>query len=215
MCVAHPAEGADGGISLANVPDLTADEWTELVERLTLHAFSRLRRLHWRGIPGSLGGKAPGGIEADDLAQSAIVDVINGNRTWDPKANPDFLKFLESVADSKVSHLVEAVENRKTRRLGPANAGEESSDAYQVAARGPSPADLVANRESAERYRTAVITCLEGDDLAYSILECLEAEIVRPSEIAEMLEISVTKVNNALKRMRRKLSELTNGKKKR
>jgi DNA-directed RNA polymerase specialized sigma24 family protein len=214
-CLAHPTDGADGGSKLANVPELTADQWTELVERLTLHASSKLRRLHWRGVSGSLGGKTPGGIEAVDLAQSAILDVIEGKRTWDPQADPDFLKFLQGVVDSKVSHLVEGLENRKSRRLGPASAGDENSGAYEVEASGPSPAELVVNRDSAETFRAAVIKCLEGDDLAYKVLECLEAEYTKPSEIAEMLGISVADVNNAQKRLRRKLDQLTNGKKKR
>jgi hypothetical protein len=174
--LAHPTDGADGGSELAKVPDLTTDQWTELVERLTLHASSKLRRLHWRGVSGSLGGKIPGGVEAADLAQWAILDVIEDKRAWDPEADPDFLKFLQGVVDSKVSHLVEGVENRKSRRLGRASAGDESSDAYEIEARGPSPADLVANRETAEKFRTAVIKCLEDDDLAYKVLECLESE---------------------------------------
>ena len=198
--LAHPTDGADGGCKLANVPELTADQWTELVERITLHAsFEALRRLHWRGVSGSLGGKTPGGIEAADLAQWAIVDVIEGKRTWNPQADPDFLKFLQGVVDSKVSHLVEGLENRKSRRLGSASAGDESSDAYDVEASGPSPAELVANRDSAEKFQSAVIKSLEGDDLAYKVLECLEAEYTKPSEIAEMLGISVADVNKRAK----------------
>jgi RNA polymerase sigma factor (sigma-70 family) len=196
-----------------NVPELTSDQWTELVERLALHASSRLRRLRWRGVPESLGGKTPGGIEAADLAQWTIVDVIEGKRKWDPATDPDFLKFLQSVVDSKVSHLVDAVENRKSRRLVPASADDESSDAYELEAGGSTPADLVANRESAEKFRASVLKCLEGDDLAYKVLECLDAEYTKPTEIAEMLGISVADVYNAQKRMRRKLDELTNGKK--
>ena len=55
------------------------------------------------GILGSRGGMAPGGIEAADLAAAAIVDILEGNRVWDPKAHPDLLNFLRSVVDSKVS----------------------------------------------------------------------------------------------------------------
>jgi DNA-directed RNA polymerase specialized sigma24 family protein len=213
--LAHPTDGADGGSKLANVPELTADEWTEVVERLSLHASSKLRRLHWRGVSGSIGGKTPGGIEADDLAQWAIFDVIEGRRTWDPRADSDFLKLLQGVVDSKVSHLVEGLENRKSRRLGLASAGDESLVAYEVEASGPSPAQLIANRDSAESFRAAVIKSLEGDNLAFKVLECLEAEYTKPSEISEMLGISVPDVNNAQKRLRRKLDDLTNGKKKR
>ena len=43
----------------------------------------------------------------------AIGDVLDGTRAWDPEAHPDLLKFLRSVVDSKVSHLVREVENRQ------------------------------------------------------------------------------------------------------
>jgi DNA-directed RNA polymerase specialized sigma24 family protein len=190
-------------MSLVNVPQLSDDQWTELVERLTLHASCKMLRLYWRGILGSRGGMAPGGIEAADLAAAAIVDVLEGNRVWDPKAHPDLLNFLRSVVDSKVNHLVEGVENQKTRRHAATNSGEEGASAYQVAGREPVPADFVANRESADKLRSSIFKALEGDEIAYNVFECLDAEITKPSEIAQMLGVPVTDINNAQKRLGR------------
>ncbi len=203
----YPAAEPMGGMSLVNIPQLSDDQWTELVERLTLHASCKMLRLYWRGVLGSRGGMAPGGIEAADLAAAAIVDVLEGNRVWDPKAHPDLLNFLRSMVDSKVSHLVEGVENQKTRRLVAPDSGEEAVAAYQVAGREPDPADFVANRDSAERFRASVFKALESDELAYNVFECLDAEITKPSEIAQMLGVPVTDINNAQKRLGRKVSE--------
>lgn len=193
---------------MANIPQLSDDQWTELVERLTLHASCKLLRLYWRGILGSRGGAVPGGVEPADLAAAAIVDVLDGTRAWDPEAHPDLLKFLRGVVDSKVSHLVNEVENRKSRRLAPPDAGEEGSSAHGVAGREPDPTVLVQDRQAAERFRSLVFKALEGDHLAYEVFECLDAEYTKPSEIADLLGVPVSDVNNAQKRLRRKVSEL-------
>jgi DNA-directed RNA polymerase specialized sigma24 family protein len=206
----HPrgASKPMGGMRLANIPQLTDEQWAELVERLTLHAACRLLRLHWRGILCSRGGAIPGGVEPDDIASAAIVDVIEGKRSWDRKANPDFLKFLRGVVDSKVSHLVQEVENRKSRRLALADSREEGATAHGVAGREPDPAEFVQDREAADRFRVRVMKALEGDEIAANVFECLDAEYTKPQEIAELLGLTVPEINNAQKRLRRKVSEL-------
>jgi hypothetical protein len=191
-----------------NAPQLSDDQWAELVERLTLHASCKLLRLCWRGIVGSRGGAAPGGVEPADLAAAAITDVIEGTRSWDREAQPDFLNFLRGVVDSKVSHLVREVENRKSRRLAPADSGEEGAAAHGVAGREPDPAQFVQEREAADRFRARVFKAVEGDEIASKVFECLEAEYTKPQEMAELLGLTVSEINNAQKRLRRKVNEL-------
>lgn len=94
-------------------------ELTELVKRLTYHADCKLMRLRWRGLTIRSGGAVPGGVEATDLAAQAIVDVIEGTRKWDPVKDPDLLRFLKGVVDSKVSNLVNSAENKASRRVPP------------------------------------------------------------------------------------------------
>jgi DNA-directed RNA polymerase specialized sigma24 family protein len=197
-----------GGMRLVNIPQLSDDQWTELVERLAHHASCKLLRLYWRGILGSRGGRVPGGVESADLASAAIVDVLDGTRVWDPEAHPDLLKFLRSIVDSKVSHLVSEVENRKSRRFAPPDAEEEGSAAHGVTGREPDPADFIQDSEAAEKFRAMVLKAIEGDELAYKVFECLEAEYSKPSEMADLLGVPVSNINNAQKRLRRKVSEL-------
>ncbi len=193
---------------LANIPQLSDDQWTELVERLTLHASWKLLRLYWRGIMGSRGGTVPGGVEPTDLASAAIVDVLEGTRVWDSQAQPDFLRYLRSVVDSKVSHLVQEVENQKSRRIAPPGSAEEGAKAHGAAGRESDPTEVVQNHEAADSFRALVFKAVEGDDLAYQVFECLDAEYTKPTEMAELLGVPVTDVNNAQKRLRRKVSEL-------
>jgi hypothetical protein len=198
---------------LANIPNLSDDEWLKLLKRLTLHADRKLVRLAWRGITSTRGGKPPGGVEAGDLAAGAITDLIEGTRAWDQEANPDLLKHLRSVVDSKISHLVEGLENRRTRRLGPPDPNEESSTAYQLASRDPSPVELVADREAADRLRAAIHAELRDDESAYQIMECLEAGMER-AEIIEYLGIPAMDFDNAKKRLCRKVEKAQNNVKK-
>ena len=104
-----------------------------------------------------------------------------------------------------VSKLVNSVDNRRTRRLGPPGTSDESSSAYEAAGREPDPAELVSSREAAEKFRAPIVEALKDDELAYQVFECLEADITKPSDIAGYLGLSVVEVNNAQKRIRRKV----------
>lgn len=193
---------------MATLPNWTNEQWQEVVERLTLYAYGKLARLYWRGMPLTAGGAVPGGVTADDLAADAITDAIAGTRAWDQQSNPDFYRFLRSVVDSKVSHLAECLENQLTRRLRlPADA-DDSSPAYQVADKAPDSATICADKESLENFRAAILAEIEGDKLAEGVFSCLEAGITKPQEMAVLLDASVQEINNAQKRLRRKVENV-------
>jgi DNA-directed RNA polymerase specialized sigma24 family protein len=186
---------------LITIQVLSEDELLKLLKRLALHADRKLARLRWRGVQG---GPPPRGIQGEDIAADAVTAVIEGTRTWDQKAHPDLLKYLRSVVDSMISKLVNSVDNRKTRRLGPPGTrDDESSPAYEAVGREPDPAELAANREAAEGFRAPIVEALKDDELAYQVFECLESDINKPADIAEYLGLSVGEVNNAQKRIRR------------
>lgn len=199
--------GNGGGDDLATIQDLSGDNLLKLLKRLTLYADRKLVRLRWRGIQG---GAPPRGIQAEDLAAEAITRVIEGKRAWDQQEQPDVLQFLKGIVDSLVSQLVNSFDNRRTRRLGPTGVGEEGSAAPTFAGRELDPAQFVADREAAERFRAPILKALEGDAVASQVFECLEADITKPSEIAEYLGISVTDINNAQKRLWRKVENALN-----
>jgi len=129
---------------LIDIPDLSDDEWGELVERLALHAYSKLRRLFWRGVPYTQGGVVPGGVSPEDLAAEAVESFLEGTRVWHKDKKPEFLDFLMSVVDSKVSHLVESAENRQSRRI---HEDQNNEPAYKVTASTKAAAEGVVNSE--------------------------------------------------------------------
>jgi hypothetical protein len=191
--------------SLSNIPDLSDEQWDELLERLTYHASCRLARLRWRGVRS---GPPPGGVEAADFASKAMELVILGQRAWDRSAYPDFAKFMKSVIDSRISSLVRSIENRTTRRIGRPGASDEGAAAYEFSGYDEEPIELDIQREDAEAFRAAVIKALDGDEQAFQVFECLEADITKPAEIAEYLGVPVKEINNVQKRLRRKLNDL-------
>jgi len=134
--------------------------------------------------------------------------VILGQRAWDRTAYPDFAKFMKSVIDSRISSLVRSVANRTTRRIGRPGASDEGAAAYEFSGYDEEPIELDIQREDAEAFGAAVIKSLDGDEQAFQVLECLEADITKPAEIAEYLGVPVQEINNVQKRLRRKLNDL-------
>lgn len=59
-----------------------------------------------------------------------------------------------------------------------------------------------------ERFHKAAMKELKGDDFLVEVFELLAAEFTKPEEIATMLDTTVDEVNNAKKRLRRKLEKL-------
>jgi hypothetical protein len=193
---------------VGNVPNWNDEQWKEAVERLTLHANGKLARLYWRGMSLAKGGSVPGGITPQDLAAEAIEDAIAGRRIWNSATEPDFYRFLRSVVDSKVSHLVECLENQVTRRILVPAEGDDPPAAYEVADKAPDPETVCVNKDSLEEFRSAILAVIQGDTLVEGVFGCLEAELTEPQEMAVILNATVKDINNAQKRLRRKVEQV-------
>jgi DNA-directed RNA polymerase specialized sigma24 family protein len=189
---------------VAEVPKLSPIEWEDLLERLALHASNKLAKLYWRGAYARHGGAPPGAVEAADLAAEAITDLLDGVRTWDKTKCPSFTAFLMGVVDSKVNHLAESLENRRTRRFEEHGSG----NGREISTEMENPAALVADEEYARLFHSALVTEIGDDPLALKLLECFEAGVTRPAEIAQLLGVDVSEINNAQKRLRRKAANV-------
>lgn len=187
---------------------LTDAEQETLLKRLTHYALIKMRRLTWRGAYLAKGGAVPGGHEAKDFALDAINKLLDGIRNWNKAAYPTLEGFLRSTIDSDISHLVQSDDNSKHRRILRRGEDGKEHEAYEVKLPGFDSVTIVIHMEWREAFRKAVADELKGDSFLKELFDCFDAEITEPSEIAEMLGATVKDVNNAKKRLRRKLEKL-------
>ena len=194
--------------------DLSATEQEQLLDRLTDHALCKMRKLTWRGARIARGGSVPGGYEPYDLALEALADALAGeDRNWNRTKYSTVEAFLRSVVDSKISNLVTLAENRCERRMPEPSGKNGEPVRFDIPGTEKEPLVLLIDRESEQSFHEAAMKELDGDELLTQILECMEAEITKPMEIAEAVSteekpVSADDVNNALKRLERRLKKL-------
>lgn len=181
-------------------------EW--LLKRLTRHAFFKMRRLAWRGAYVMRGGSVPGGYEPYDFAMDAIRKAMDGDRLWNREKHEKLEDFLRSIIDSDINHLVESVDNAKGRRLTRESGNGDTVAAYEIPGVEPNPYVVVVDKEWQNSFHEAAMKELKGEEFLIKLLECMEAEITEPQEIAEVLGSTVNHVNNEKKKLRRRLDTL-------
>lgn len=189
--------------------------WHLTLTRLRRYAKDRAARLTWSGFRR---GPLPGGRQSEDVVGTAIEKVLTGVREWDPAQHPDLDLFLESVVDSEISHLVEGWDHRHIRPVAalPRDPDrEEEEDAVAAApSAAPGPAEGLLQREREREgddfYRSFHAT-LTDDSVLQRIVECIEADVVKPGEIAERLGIPVTEIYNRRKQLQRRLTDFYQG----
>lgn len=194
---------------MADLPHLTDDQWNELLERLTYYALSKFRKYGWRrGNPQKVEWAGPDGTSPEDLALAAVTSVVEGRRAYDSDTYPDFREFLRSVIDSQISHLAEKARSRRTDRIPIARDGETGELAeVDICGDEPDPADTCMNRELLDSVRGVFAARIEEDPLLVQILQCMEAEITKPAEVAAVLGTDVKSIYNAQKRFQRMIDQ--------
>lgn len=183
---------------------LSNEEQETLLKRLTHHALCKMRSLTWRGAYVRKGGSVSGGYEPYDFALDAIQQLLDGSRTWNREKYLTLEAVLRSFIDSTISKAVNLIENKKERRMVPAT--EETT--FDLIGDDPTPLQIVVDRDWQERFHKAAMGELNGDKFLIELLECLEADITAPSEIAQILDSKVDEVNNGKKRLQRRLEKL-------
>jgi len=198
-----------GETEVGCIPTLTGEQWAECVERLTLYAARKFVRLGWRGRGRNFDRAGPGGVSPDDMASSAITSVIDGTRNYDPDSQPDFMRFLESVVDSQVSHLANSAPARKTRPLPivAGTGGRGDPKEVELPGRNPDPLEVCLNTDMVAKAKAVAVEGAGKDPDILKVFECLEAGIYKPSEMAEVLDMDIARINNIQKRLRRKIEQ--------
>jgi len=186
---------------MTDISEITEDEWRQYQKRLTLHARNKFFRLGWVSKHGCKAG--PQGVGPEDVASEAIIKVIEGKRKYNKEEYPDFKMFLRSVVDSIVSNMLNLAERKKLHRLPNVGSDSDETRTFELEDNQLSPLNNLMNKEVVDEVNAVLMTAFSTDNIVCGILECLRAGIMKPSEMAEYLEVNIKDVNNAQKRLRR------------
>ena len=185
--------------------ELSPEALESLLKRLTLHAHRKMLRIYWRGARVKTGVGVAKGYEAKDFALDAIQMAMEGTRSWNREKYQTIEAFLKSIIDSIVSHLVVSDENKRVRQLA---TDENDGSTFEIPGFANDSFTLLKREESQKRFRDSIWRQLEGDEFLLQLLECLEADITKPADIANMLDMEVKDVYNGKKRLRRKVEKI-------
>lgn len=169
------------------------DEWPLYFKKLSLFANHRLRQRYWRGEQSAF---VPGGYEPEDIAEEAILDVVEGRRQWNPKEEPDLLRFLFGVVNSKISNLSNKTENKIERRV-------EEDVVESVASKSAPPTTALEDGD----FILGFMEYLEDDRELSDVVDCLISGCMERAAIADRLSVSPDEITNRKKRLKRKTND--------
>ena len=197
----------DAQTALAQLSD---DALQTLILDLGRYALSVSSRLYWRT------GNAvdlPRGETVDSIVSKAMTKVLTGERRWDPIKMPDLKKYLMGVIDSLLNHLAEHTDNTILRAMPRLEDGSDVPlDAAQNAMpwqQPPRDPETALLQQETANYEAQVLRQLfdsaQDDPLVLQILEAMQAGHGKPGDIATVLELPVSEIYKAFKRLDRKL----------
>lgn len=159
---------------------LDAQDWDNIIIRLTAYVIQYCKWKRYR---------LPKGLEADDIALSAIEKTYSHKRTWDYEKEPDLLNHLQSVANSIIINELKTGGASETSTDG-------ISDCYIA----------IENTQEEEMYSKQldeeIAAAMRGDPTMCLVYKALK-DGLRPREIAQEYAISKPEVQAAQKRLRR------------
>lgn len=171
---------------------LNAQKWDEIMEKLYAHSISRI---NWFGLKSEIRMQ---GKEAKDFANEAVTLLWEEKRHWDASKEPDLLNFLKGVINSLIYNMVKSKEREV---FVDKDLSKEINDSLFI--------DLMFEER---------LIC---DDLIYrledTLLEDEEMWIVfkslvdgmKPADIEKKYGIDIKTVQNAQKRLRRHIKNIT------
>lgn len=156
------------------------------------------------------------GLNPVDIAQEAIKRVLDGRRKWDPSRGP-LMPYLKAVVDSLVSHLAESKDNQLQRRVPQGDEEQEElwdrsefraplNDPNNLrasqGAQPPAPDEALVEQQ-ADRRIAGLFEAIRDNPTLEELVEAIMEVGPKPADIADYLHVTVSEVNNRLKRLRR------------
>lgn len=194
------------------------DDWTGLVERIIAYAV-QLAKIEYRWRAGTL---LPKGNDIKDIVYTVIKKLYSGERTWEPDRVP-LETWLRNNVRSEMNNLFRSAftPSRNLREVPletdddsvPVDATEHHAVEEGVIGDKPVNPETVLIEKEKRRQRDNMINALyraiEGDDILEAIyFAVLEGGERKPQILAEKIGVSVSEINNALRRLDRRVVQL-------
>jgi hypothetical protein len=181
---------------------MDAQDWDRLYLDLIKYAMHLMRDNYWAAV---WNGRLPGAREANDIVMETVQDVLVGTRTADPDL--PLVAVLKMVIKSKVSHLLDGLENRSTVDVVETeDVDERPEDFLSDTQAHPDEAAAINDAEAQNsKLLDLLLDEVSDDDALLKILGCLIDGLSKRDEIAKALAMTPSEVTNHRKRLDRKL----------
>ena len=191
-----------------NYEELQKADWDAAFPRVLKYAMSRAKIYKWLGDE----------VEPEALVQEAIVRAYGagtrGNyRNWNKKTCPDLGNFLIGIIRSMTSHKAEHEADFPSESLfnedgSPKDAKIlKSYDEATGASKSKTPEEEIIENENLQTLQDELDRLADGAEDLGMIILCIEDGISEPRKIAATTGFDKDKVNNLLRKLRRKLDK--------
>lgn len=186
----------------------------EISKELTAFALWRAWNYAWRY---GRGRDFALGRSVEDIVQEVIYKALSEERQWDPERGelvPWLKDQVKSIVDALARSAAHRYETASVERM--VEEGTFDKVEYQpvqagvlVVPKAADPKEIVAQREYVEQRMSDLYNAMDGDpELEDVLLAMLDGCEAKPQSLATTLGVSVTTINNRLKRIRRRARQL-------
>ena len=188
--------------------ELEKADWDAALPRVLKYAVSRAKIFKWLGDE----------VEPEALVQEAIVRAYGvgtrGNyRNWNKKTCPDLGNFLIGIIRSMFSHKAEHEAKFPSESLFSKDGSPKdakilkSYDEATGASKPKTPEEEIIENENLQALQDELDRLADGTEDLGMIILCIEDGISEPRKIAATTGFDKKKVNNLLRKLRRKLDK--------
>jgi len=187
--------------------ELDKADWEAVLPRVLKYTVSRAKIFRWLGDDE---------VEPEALVQEAIaraygIGIRGGYRNWDTETCPDLADFLIGIIRSMTSHKAEHEaefpreslfnEDGSPKDEKILKAVDETARAFKP----KTPEEEIIENENLQALKDELDRISNEDENLGMVILCIEDGISKPRHIAEETGFEIKKVNNLLKKLRRRL----------